>query len=199
MEETDQHLFFTCTFARVAWFNNPWNIRTDTLILNANSLTDVFLNLINMNHPHATLTNVLTFMWCLWKSRNDNRFNKKQGHPSQIQYMAAALQQNMKMLDVLQDNRFKNMEHNREVQMQGEKMSQSHKQNQLPPQGHTIKTDLKITGSKLYTDAAWKTKKAPGLASVTATGIGVYCEIKQFGSASTVMIQASILASSSVL
>jgi hypothetical protein len=152
MEETDSHLFF----ARAAWFNHPWFIRSDVLILDANSLTDIVLKLINMNHPHATMANILTFMWCLWKSRNDNLFNRKQTHPSQIHYMANALQQNMEMFDVLQDNKVNNQVCSRQQQMKEEAQK-------LPPKGHTIKTDLQITGSKLFSDAAWKTKSSrPG-------------------------------------
>jgi hypothetical protein len=72
------------------------------LITNANSLTDIILNLVNMNHPKTTLPNVLTFMWCLWKSRNDHLFNRQQLHPAQIQHMANALNHNLEMSDVLQ-------------------------------------------------------------------------------------------------
>jgi hypothetical protein len=53
------------TFSSPPWFDHPWYIRADVLILCATSLSDILLRLINMNHPNATLPNVLTFRWCL--------------------------------------------------------------------------------------------------------------------------------------
>jgi hypothetical protein len=102
MEETDYHLFFSCNFARAAWFSSPWYIRTDALMLNTNSLTDIITQLINMKHPNGSLQNILNFLWCLWKSRNDSLFNRKQGQPTKIHYMDNALSQNMEMMNVLQ-------------------------------------------------------------------------------------------------
>jgi hypothetical protein len=144
LEETDYHLFFSCNYARAAWFSHPWYIRVDMLITNANSLTDIILNLVNMNHPNATLPNVLTFMWCLWKSRNDHLFNRQQLHPAQIQHMANALNHNLEMSDVLQVSKLnKHVQITRSnMQEQGEDMQATG--NQLPPQGHTLRTDLMI-------------------------------------------------------
>jgi hypothetical protein len=84
LEETDMHLFFTCNFAIASWFSHPWYIRIDNIINNALSFTDMVLKLLSINHPHANLLNVLTFMWCLWKSRNDYLFNREKTHPIQI-------------------------------------------------------------------------------------------------------------------
>jgi hypothetical protein len=55
-----------------------------------------------MKHPNGSLQNILNFLWCLWKSRNDSLFNRKQGQPTKIHYMANALSQNMEMMNVLQ-------------------------------------------------------------------------------------------------
>jgi hypothetical protein len=85
LEEDEIHLFFTCHFSRVSWFNAPWFIRSKNLVADCNSLTQIVLNLLNMNHPHASLSNILNFMWCIWKSRNDNLFGRKPGAPHQIQ------------------------------------------------------------------------------------------------------------------
>jgi hypothetical protein len=72
--------------------------RTDTIIPHANSVTALILHILSMNHPNGNLENILTFMWCLWKSRNDNLFNGKNGHPTQIYLMANAIKQNLEML-----------------------------------------------------------------------------------------------------
>jgi hypothetical protein len=66
------------------------------------SITEIILKFLNMNHPNATLTNNLTFMWCLWKSRNDCLFNQKQTHPKQIHHMANAITKSLEMVDVVQ-------------------------------------------------------------------------------------------------
>ena len=102
MEEDDIHLFFTCNFARAAWFTAPWFIRSDILVLNCNSLTQLLITFLNMNHPHASLPNILTFMWCIWKSRNDNLFDRKPGSPHQVHHMAQAIRKNMEMLHMPQ-------------------------------------------------------------------------------------------------
>jgi hypothetical protein len=47
--------FLTCYFPRVARY-----IR---------SLSQIIMNLLNSNQPHADLQNVLTLVWCLWKFR----------------------------------------------------------------------------------------------------------------------------------
>jgi hypothetical protein len=45
------------------------------IIQNCDSLLQIILNLLNHNHPHATLNNIFTFMWCIWKSRNEQFFD----------------------------------------------------------------------------------------------------------------------------
>jgi ribonuclease HI len=58
---------------------------------------------------------------------------------------------------------------------------------------------LQVTGSKIFTDADWKTKKAPGISSGKLTGIGVYCQNQEGSSMVTVMVQASIPTAQSAL
>lgn len=155
VEEDDLHLFFTCGFSKAAWFCDPWFIRTEVLISNADTCTQILKKIINLNHPHANLNNVLTFMWCIWKARNDSRFNRKECHPKQIQHMANAINQNLEKVNILQDqtNRFtKNNICHKNQHTAGH-------QDELT-QGETIKSDLLIHGNKIYTDAAWKNKES---------------------------------------
>uniref|UniRef100_A0ACD5YVP5 Uncharacterized protein n=1 Tax=Avena sativa TaxID=4498 RepID=A0ACD5YVP5_AVESA len=180
MEEDEIHLFFTCNFARAAWFSMSWHIRTDILIINTTSLTHLLLKLLNMNHPYASLTNVLTFMWCLWKARNDCLFNRNQGSPGQVHHMANAIMKNLEMVDILQTGR--NTEH------QGEQRVET----PATRQGATIMTDLAIQGPKIYSDAAWKTNKSPGAEGRATTGLGVFCDLKHGLHPTIVLIQAKI-------
>jgi ribonuclease HI len=48
---------------------------------------------------------------------------------------------------------------------------------------------MAIKGNKIYTDAAWKTKKSPGFNGRTATGLGIFCQLQHSSGQYTVMIQ----------
>ena len=150
VEETDTHLFFTCPFAQAAWFSFPWFIRSEQLTINCNSLSQILVNFLSMNHPHATLENILTFMWCLWKSRNDNLFSRKPGAPHQVHQAARAIQQNLEKLDLFVMSPLlvgANTEHgNANVPAISSVTC-------LPPQGSTIESDMHIQGAKIFSDA----------------------------------------------
>ena len=207
IEETDLHLFFTCGFAKAAWFSHPWYLKSDSLIANADSITQILLNMLNMNHPCGTLDNILTFLWCIWKARNDCLFNRKESHPFQIRHRADAINRNLEMLNILQDTSNGN-----EASAQGKKSMLSVNSNMragatdggqsqevIFRQGETIRTNLVIQGSKVYLDAAWKTKKVPGSQGRILTGLGVYCQIQHDHVKATVFIQASTAKATSPL
>jgi hypothetical protein len=82
--------------------------------------------------------------------------------------MANAIQHNLEMVDVLQVKQRKMHEHDMS-QVPSSKGRQSDAHNQIPKQGHTLKSDLLVAGIKKFSDAAWKTKKAPGMSAGTAT------------------------------
>jgi ribonuclease HI len=139
-----------------------------------------------MNHPHASLQNVLTFMWCIWKSRNDCLFDRKKGEPYQINLNAQAIHNN------LEPGNFT------EPHLQVQPNVQVIASDSLPVPGNTIKSDLAITGTKLYTDVAWKKKRSPGLARVV-TGLGIFCQFQEEQSSTKIFIQASTTTASSSL
>ena len=76
----------------------------------------------------------------------------------QIYHMTNAINQNLEMLDVVQVALEKVASH----------LNNSKKVNQDKvqaiedgvKQGETLKTDLRIKGSKIYTDASWKTRRS---------------------------------------
>lgn len=139
------------------------------------------LNLLNMNHPHASIPNILNFMWCIWKSRNDCLFARRNSLPHHIHIAAKALTDQTTI--VLHTSNQKQVD------------DQAHRQetsNQMPTQGHTLRTDLLIAGPKVYSDAAFRCKKIPGLLNgAAATGVGVFLNFFQGQTEVNVQIQAS--------
>jgi hypothetical protein len=179
LEENETHLFFTCNFARAAWFCEPWYIKTDMLIADTTSLSHLISKMLCMNHPYATIENILTFMWCIWKARNDYLFNRKLCHPNQIYHMANAINQNLEKFDVFQ------------VQESRLQVLEANENNKVAKQGEVIKSDLQVQGSKIFSDAAWKTKKNLSSKEKETTGLGVYCQIQQDNLKATVLLQAT--------
>ncbi|XP_044444408.1 uncharacterized protein [Triticum aestivum] len=179
--EDEMHLFFLCDFARAAWFLNPWCIRMDILVQSNPNIHSIFLALINMNHPHASLPNILNFMWCLWKARNDYLFSRKKSLPYHINTAAIAL-----------CNELDDSIHISSQLKSNEMVGVLPLTNQIPMQGKTIKSDLQVTGPKVYSDAAFRCKKIPGLTQGSvATGIGIYLSLPQDQLEVNVQIQAS--------
>jgi hypothetical protein len=118
--------------------------------------------------------------------------------------MATAMLNNLELSNTLQTNSMQDQQLNgaqdppsSERREHSEAIRQS--SNNLPSQGNTLRSDLLITGTKIFSDAAWKTKKVPGMASRIATGIGVYCQILEHNFSATALIQASMPLSPSVI
>jgi hypothetical protein len=61
---------------------HPWYLKIDQIALPDESISQTMQKLLNMNHPNGSIENILTFLWCIWKSRNDCIFNKKDSIPS---------------------------------------------------------------------------------------------------------------------
>lgn len=173
--------FFLCDFARAAWFSHPWFIRSDVLVQGYTNMHTIILALLNMNHPHASVSNILNFMWCLWKARNDFLFDRKRALPHHVITAASALSN--EPCDII-NNSDQNKVHCQTLS--------SISCNQIPMQGHTLKSDLLITGPKVFSDAAFKSKKIPGLPQgAAATGVGVFLCFFQDQVEVNVQIQAS--------
>jgi hypothetical protein len=140
-----------------------------------------------MHHPHATIQNIFTFLWCIWKARNDDVFCRNPSMPHQIHQAAQALT-NAESLQLSSQPAGTQLERNRERQSSS-----------LLAQDSTLKSDLLITGTKVFSDASWQTKKIPGQQGQPATGVGVYIQTNGEFAPGKIVIQASTASSASPL
>jgi hypothetical protein len=51
----------------------------DVIAENAYNLHTIISNRLAMNHPTNTMKHIFTFLWCLWKMRNEKLFSNKEG------------------------------------------------------------------------------------------------------------------------
>jgi hypothetical protein len=93
--------------------------------------------------------------------------------------MANALNQNLEKYDVFQV-------HASKLQVIQEK-----KDYRDIKEGETIRSDLQVQGSKIFSDVAWKPKKNLKAGETEITGHGVYCQILQDNLKATILLQAS--------
>nr|XP_045083744.1 uncharacterized protein LOC120962928 [Aegilops tauschii subsp. strangulata] len=185
IQEGEFHLFFLCDFARAAWFSSPWFIRSDVLIQGHTSLHSSISTFLRMSHPHVSIENILNSLWCLWKARNDFLFDRKKALPHHVHIVAKALSYDL--YDV--SNHMSSLQEVPQVQVSP---------GQLPLQGKTLKSDLLLVGPKIYSNAAFRCKKFPGLVQASvATGVGVYLSWPKDQFEINVQIQASAPATSS--
>jgi hypothetical protein len=150
-KEDDIHMLFLCPFARAAWFAETWCIRSDTLVSNTHSITEIIQSLMTMNHPNATMQNIFTFLWCLWKARNDAQFGRKFCKPSQMFPVANAIMQASKLEDL--------------VTSQEQSLTLSASQLQVPQQDPSL-----LAGNVIFCDTAWKNE---GSNKSSSAGIGI--------------------------
>lgn len=91
LQENDIHLFFTCPFAKAAWFLDPWYMNTEILAQHYEPIPAIINAILNSSHPHASITNIMTFLWCIWKARNDSLFGRKTNTPPQVHQAMQAI------------------------------------------------------------------------------------------------------------
>lgn len=153
------HLFFACPFAKAAWVAHPWFIKSEILCNNYNSIAQIIHALLNSGHPQASLINIMTFLWCIWKARNDALFDRKEVKPMNVfQAMQAIL-------------------NNQELALQSNQAGQATCQNELnnnlllnsQQKGHAGTMQVIGPSCRVFTDAAWK----PGRENVTGIGISI--------------------------
>jgi hypothetical protein len=165
LPETDFHLFFLRPFAKAAWFISPWFLKSELFAFNANSMASVLLSLLSSSHPEANLESIGTFLWCLWKARNDHLFGRKKTAPEQISIHAKALLQDLEVVSLTPK---------RNTPQRLLAGFQSTAEQVLPNQGETVHDFCMFAGNKVFVDAAWKLSSGHMRAR---PGIGVYLMI----------------------
>lgn len=198
LEEDDVHLFFGCSFARAAWYAHPWYIRSDVFLADNQSIVNIIHSIISMQHPHATIPNIFTFLWCLWKARNGVVFSRENTHPHQVHQAAHAISFSLSSQVPCQGDRHPQQAPSTAQESDAPTNIHLQSEGQIM-QGSFIKSDMIIAGTKIYSDASWQKKNIPGRGESLATGIGIYIHIPGDGLDRKVMIQASTNAAHSPL
>ncbi|XP_024313489.1 uncharacterized protein LOC112270064 [Brachypodium distachyon] len=75
--EDEIHIFFLCPFAKAAWFAAPWFIGSEFYVQHENTIINTLIAISKSGHPKGSIQNIFTFLWCIWKSRNNFLFNRK--------------------------------------------------------------------------------------------------------------------------
>jgi hypothetical protein len=157
------HLFFLCRFAKAAWFHKPWYLRTEVITQNVTSVALVLKSLLSLNHQEANLTSIATFLWCIWKARNDDLFCRKKSMPHQIAMQAKALINNLETAP-------------KSPPPKNQTLTPPSERSTTARSGDSVSTYFYFAGPKLYLDAAWKLE--PNQMTATA-GIGIYFSSKE--------------------
>ena len=140
--EDEMHMLFLCPFSKAAWFCYPWFIKTESLAENYHSIPDMIRALITSQHPKINLTTLYTFLWCLWKTRNDYLFCSKLCKPSQVYASANAIIEATN----LEDKNFAQQQESDKAQEQLQASSTT---------THTHDCN-NLTGNVIFCDAAWE-------------------------------------------
>ncbi|XBH95129.1 hypothetical protein VPH35_085754 [Triticum aestivum] len=98
--------------------------------------------LITSQHPKINLTTLYTFLWCLWKARNDCLFCSKLCKPSQVYASANAIIEATN----LEDKNFAQQQESDKAQEQLQDSSTT---------THTHDCN-NLTGNVIFCDAAWE-------------------------------------------
>jgi hypothetical protein len=187
--EDEMHIFFLCPFSKAAWYCFPWFIKTE-ILANHNSLVPHMIKgLLDSQHLQISVSSLYTFLWCIWKARNDSVFCRKACNPSQVYAAAAAIMQGTKIEFAASsqvrsvtgsDNPQEHADHSVRLQDHG-----SHQM--MPSPGSTITNIANFTGPVIFPDAAW-TSGSDG--QPTPAGLGIFIQMRSERRCSQLCISA---------
>jgi hypothetical protein len=139
--EDEMHMMFLCPFSKAAWYCYPWFIKIEFLAQHHHTVPDMIQTLLTSQHPQINSTTLYTFMWCLWKARNDTLFGRKVCRPSQVFAAANA---------IIKGTALENSEPARQ---QGKVHEQEQMQALQTPQSWDANI---FAGNAIFCDVAWK-------------------------------------------
>jgi hypothetical protein len=100
----------------------------DLITQNSEIFHTTVLQLLALDHPQVIIPNIFTFLWCLWKMRNEKLFNNVDAQPSQTIIRTNALLNSL----------------------------QIHTAPPIPPKIHETPKELLYSDPKFFVDAAWR-------------------------------------------
>jgi hypothetical protein len=143
--------------------------------------------MLTSGHPLATLEYVYTFLWCLWKARNDQLFCRKAHKPYQVFAATQAILQETKLEDQAQNRPLQDLVQKREEHIQASPIQDqinatesAISRNQLmnlqvlPTPGTTVADPWSIPGTKIFTDVAWMQH----CSSPSCAGLGIFIQLE---------------------
>jgi hypothetical protein len=182
-------MLFLCPFSKAAWFCSPWFIKTEILAATHRSIPDMIQAVLNLRHLQINLTSLYTFLWRLWKAWNDTLFCMKFCRPTQVSEAANTIIQATKLEAATSSE-----DHTLAQVAISDEATDAATQLQVAPcqpmtsfPGATIRDISNISGSIIFSDAAW----SPGLdGRPVPTGLGIYMQIHDGRPCSPVSILA---------
>jgi hypothetical protein len=154
--EDEMHLLFLCPFSKAAWYCHPWYIRIETLAAMHHNVPALIQALLLSGHPQINQTSLYTFLWCLWKARNDCLFNKKRPSPANVFAVSNAIMQEAQL----------------EVTGCSENQHNAQQSYHLTPM---VQIPSSFAGEAIFCDAAWKLEQD---AYSAPAGIGIFIQME---------------------
>lgn len=159
--EDEMHMFFLCPFSKSAWYCHPWYIKTEILAASHHYVPDMIQALLSSGHPQINLISLYTFLWCLWKARNDCLFNRRCPRPVQVFAISNAIVQGSKIED--------SALHGDQAPTTTANTHRAH------VTGPTVQNFSCFAGDAIFCDAAWKTDQN---AHPTPASIGIFIQVE---------------------
>jgi hypothetical protein len=85
-------LYFECSFARAVWFASSVDLRTHALPSSCQGVHLQVATLMQQAPNQATVNQIFSIMWCIWKSRNGHRFKGLNGSHMKVLHEAKAIE-----------------------------------------------------------------------------------------------------------
>jgi hypothetical protein len=167
--ETDDHLFFNCSFSRAVWFAADPPLRIDQLPQLTGHVQEPLEIILDTNNCMQEMQRVITTLWFLWKARNDKRFNNKTWTVSQVLHASLA--------DIHTTNKY--------LQEDREEL----RRQQPAPGEHIQEEQTQPSGVQVHVDAA--INQVPARYEARKAGLGVHIQGEICGSVTELLIQST--------